>query len=143
MSEKTKTEEKTTSLSPKLQKILDQVAELSVLELSELVKGLEEKFDVKAVAMSTPVTTAGAEGGSPATAGTVEEKTEFEVVITDGGANKIAVIKAVREFKPELGLKEAKDLIDAPPASLGTMKTEAANEAKAKLETAGAQIELK
>jgi len=140
MSEETKKEEKTTSLSPKLQKILDQVAELSVLELSELVKALEEKFDVKAVAMATPIASA-----TPAEseAATPEEKSEFEVVITDGGSNKIAVIKAVREFKPELGLKEAKDLIDAPPASLGTMKTEAANDAKAKLEEAGAQVELK
>ncbi len=125
---------------PQTAKDLDQVAELSVLELSELVKALEEKFDVKAVAMATPIASA-----TPAEseAATPEEKSEFEVVITDGGSNKIAVIKAVREFKPELGLKEAKDLIDAPPASLGTMKTEAANDAKAKLEEAGAQVELK
>jgi len=143
MSKETKKEEKTTSLSPKLQKILDAVAELSVLELSELVKGLEEKFDVQATAMASfgPATAGATPTGE--TAPVVEEKTEFEVVITDGGTNKIAVIKAVREFKPELGLKEAKDLIDAPPASLGTMKTEAANDAKAKLETAGAVIELK
>ncbi len=141
MPEETKKEEKTTSLSSKLQKILDQVAELSVLELSELVKGLEEKFDVHPAAAG-PVAAAGAAVPGE-TAPVVEEKSEFEVVITDGGTNKIAVIKAVREFKPELGLKEAKDLIDAPPASLGTMKTEAANDAKAKLETAGAVIELK
>jgi large subunit ribosomal protein L7/L12 len=141
MPEKTKKEEKTTSLSPKLQKILDAVAELSVLELSELVKALEEKFDVQAVAMAAPATAGTATPGEAAPA--AEEKSEFEVVITDGGTNKIAVIKAVREFKPELGLKEAKDLIDAPPASLGSMKTEAANDAKAKLEAAGAVIELK
>ena len=141
MSEETKKEEKTTSLSPKLQKILDQVAELSVLELSELVKALEEKFDVKATAAAVvPTATVGTGTESAPEA---EEKSEFEVIITDGGSNKIAVIKAVREFKPELGLKEAKDLIDAPPASLGTMKTEAANDAKAKLEEAGAQVELK
>ena len=141
MPEETKKEEKTTSLSPKLQKILDQVAELSVLELSELVKALEEKFDVQAVAMAAPAAAGAAAGGEAVPA--AEEKSEFDVTITDGGSNKIAVIKAVREFKPELGLKEAKDLIDAPPASLGTMKTEAANDAKAKLEEAGAQIELK
>ena len=114
-------------LSEKLQKILDSISELSVLELSDLVKGIEEKFDVKAVA------------AAPA----AEEKSEFDVVITSGGANKIAVIKVVREFKPELGLKEAKDMVDATPASLGTMKKDAANDAKAKLEAAGAQVELK
>ena len=130
-------------MDKKLEKILTDISELSVLELSELVKALEEKFDVKAVA-AAPVATApvGAEGGNPATAGT-EEKTEFEVVITGAGANKIAVIKVVREFKPELGLKEAKDMVDACPASLGTMKKDAANEAKTKLTEAGATVDLK
>jgi len=129
-------------LSAKLQKILDSISELSVLELSELVKGIEEKFDVKAVAAApmAAAPTAGAAG--PAAAGT-EEKSEFDVIITSGGANKIAVIKVVREFKPELGLKEAKDMVDATPASLGTMKKDAAAEAKTKLEAAGAQVELK
>ena len=128
-------------LSEKLQKILDSISELSVLELSDLVKGIEEKFDVKAVA-AAPVAAAGAPaagGAAPA----AEEKTEFDVVITSGGANKIAVIKVVREFKPELGLKEAKDMVDAAPASLGTMKKDAAADAKTKLEAAGAQVELK
>ena len=128
-------------MSDKIQKIIDSVAELSVLELSELVKALEEKFDVKAVA-AAPVAAAGA----PAAAGAApaaEEKSEFDVVITSAGANKIAVIKAVREFKPELGLKEAKDMVDTCPAVLGTMKKDAANEAKTKLEAAGAQVELK
>jgi len=134
-------EEKKSSLDPKLQKILDQVAELSVLELSELVKALEEKFDVKATATAVVPTATGGTGTEEAPV--AEEKSEFEVVITDAGTNKIAVIKAVREFKPELGLKDAKDLIDAPPASMGTMKTEAANDAKAKLEAAGAVVELK
>jgi len=127
-------------ISAKIEKLLDAVAELSVLELSELVKALEEKFDVKAVAVSPAAATAGAPG---AAAAPVEEKTEFDVIITSAGANKIAVIKAVREFKPELGLKEAKDMVDACPADLGTMKKEAANDAKAKLEAAGAQVELK
>jgi len=129
-------------MDKKLEKILTDISELSVLELSELVKALEEKFDVKAVAAAPAAAPVGAEGGNPATAGT-EEKTEFEVVITGAGANKIAVIKVVREFKPELGLKEAKDMVDACPTSLGTMKKDAANEAKTKLTEAGATVELK
>ncbi len=123
-------------MDKKLETILDQISQLSVLELSELVKALEEKFDVKAVAMAAPA----AAGAAPAAA---EEKSEFDVTITNAGANKIAVIKVVREFKPELGLKEAKDMVDAAPASLGTMKKDAANDAKTKLEAAGAQVELK
>ena len=126
-------------VSAKIEKLLDAVAELSVLELSELVKALEEKFDVKAVAAAP----AAAAGAAAVAVSPVEEKTEFDVIITSAGANKIAVIKAVREFKPELGLKEAKDMVDACPADLGTMKKEAANDAKAKLEAAGAQVELK
>lgn len=125
-------------ISPKLQKIIDNVAELSVLELSELVKALEEKFDVKAIA-AAPVAAPTAADAAPA----AEEKTEFDVIITDGGSNKIAVIKAIREFKPDLGLKEAKDMVDSAPTSLGTMKKDDANDAKAKLEAAGAQVELK
>jgi large subunit ribosomal protein L7/L12 len=127
-------------MDKKLETILDQISQLSVLELSELVKALEEKFDVKAVAMSAAP--AAAATGAPAAAA-VEEKTEFDVIITSAGANKIAVIKAVREFKPELGLKEAKDMVDACPADLGTMKKDAAAEAKTKLEAAGAVVELK
>lgn len=127
-------------MDAKLTKILDQIAELSVMELSELVKALEEKFDVKAVAMAA-APAAGAAAGAAAPA--AEEKTEFDVVITNAGTNKIAVIKAVREFKPELGLKEAKDMVDAAPADLGTMKKEAAADAKTKLEAAGATVELK
>ena len=126
-------------MDKKLETILTQISELSVLELSELVKALEEKFDVKAVAMSAAPAAA---AGAPAAAA-VEEKTEFDVIVTNAGANKIAVIKAVREFKPELGLKEAKDMVDACPANLGTMKKEAAADAKTKLEAAGAQVELK
>lgn len=130
-------------LSDKLQKILDSISDLSVVELSDLVKAIEEKFDVKAVA-AAPVAAAGAPAATGAAApAAAEEKSEFEVVITSGGANKIAVIKVVREFKPELGLKEAKDMVDAAPASLGSMKKDAANDAKTKLEAAGAQVELK
>ena len=125
-------------MDKKLDTILTQISELSVLELSELVKALEEKFDVKAVAMSAAPAAA---AGTPAAP--VEEKSEFDVTVTNAGTNKIAVIKAIREFKPELGLKEAKDLVDACPADLGTMKKEAAAEAKTKLEAAGATVELK
>ena len=124
-------------MEAKLTKILDQISELSVLELSDLVKALEEKFDVKAAA-AAPVAASAAPAAAP-----VEEKTEFDVVITNAGTNKIAVIKVVREFKPELGLKEAKDMVDAAPAELGTMKKDAAAEAKTKLEAAGATVELK
>jgi len=128
-------------MDKKLETILDQISQLSVLELSELVKALEEKFDVKAVAMAAaPAAGTPAAGAAPAAA---EEKTEFDVIVTNAGANKIAVIKVVREFKPELGLKEAKDMVDACPADLGTMKKDAANEAKTKLEAAGTQVELK
>ena len=128
-------------MDAKLTKILDQIAELSVMDLSELVKALEEKFDVKAVAMSAAPAAGAAPAGAAAPA--AEEKTEFDVVISNAGTNKIAVIKVVREFKPELGLKEAKDMVDAAPAALGTMKKDAANEAKTKLEAAGATVELK
>jgi len=126
-------------MDKKLEKILTDISELTVLELSELVKAFEEKFDVKAVAAAAPAAAAGATEAAPA----AEEKSEFEVMITGAGANKIAVIKVVREFKPELGLKEAKDMVDAAPASLGTMKKEAAEEAKTKLTEAGATVELK
>jgi len=127
-------------MDKKLEKILTDISELTVLELSELVKALEEKFDVKAVAAAAPAAAAPAAGEAAPAA---EEKSEFEVMITGAGANKIAVIKVVREFKPELGLKEAKDMVDAAPASLGTMKKEAAEEAKTKLTEAGATVELK
>ncbi len=129
-------------ISEKLQKILDSISELSVVELSDLVKAIEEKFDVKAVA-AAPVAAAGAAPAAGGESAPAEEKSEFDVVITSAGSNKIAVIKVVREFKPELGLKEAKDMVDACPADLGTMKKDAAADAKTKLEAAGAQVELK
>lgn len=129
-------------MSEKVEKIVSSVEELSVMELSELVKALEEKFGVSAMPMmaagSAPA--AGAAGGEAAAA---EEKTEYMVVITSAGEQKIAAIKAVREIKPDLGLKEAKDLVDAAPKELGTMKKADAEEAKKKLEEAGATVELK
>ncbi len=127
-------------MSDKLQKIVDQISELSVLEVAELVKALEEKFGVTAA----PVAVAGAAPQSASGGAPVEEKTEFNVVITDAGANKIGVIKAVREIKTDLGLVEAKNLVEKAPATLlEGAKKEDAEAAKKKLEEAGAKIELK
>ncbi len=111
---------------------------MSVMELNELVKAIEEKFGVSAAAMAAP---AGAGGGGAAAA--VEEKTEFNVMLTEVGANKVSVIKAVREITG-LGLKEAKDLVDAAPKAVkeGMPKADA-EAAKKKLEDAGAKAELK
>ncbi|OGD87038.1 50S ribosomal protein L7/L12 [Candidatus Curtissbacteria bacterium RIFCSPHIGHO2_01_FULL_41_11] len=129
-------------MSANLEKLIEQIEKLSVLELSQLVKALEEKFGVSAAA---PMMAAGA---APAAAGGgdegASEQTTFNVMLTDSGANKISVIKAVRELVPTLGLKEAKDLVDAPPKQvLEGVNKETANEAKTKLETAGAKVELK
>ncbi len=121
--------------------ILTAVEEMSVLELSDLVKALEEKFGVSAQAMVAAAPAAGAPAGD-APAG--EEQTVFNVVIASGGANKIAVIKAVRELVPTLGLKEAKDLVDgAPKEVLTAVNKKTADEAKEKLTAAGATVELK
>ena len=119
--------------------ILDAVANLTVLELSELIKDMEEKFGVSAAAAAVAVA-APAAGGAAAAA---EEKTEFDVVLAEVGANKVNVIKAVREITG-LGLKEAKDLVDGAPKTVkeGAAKADA-DAAKAKLEEAGAKVELK
>jgi large subunit ribosomal protein L7/L12 len=111
---------------------------MSVMELNELVKAIEEKFGVSAAAMAAP---AGAGGGASAAA--AEEQTEFNVMLTEVGANKVSVIKAVREITG-LGLKEAKDLVDAAPKAVkeGMPKADA-EAAKKKLEEAGAKAELK
>lgn len=123
--------------SEKITAIVDSIAELTVLELKELKETIEETFGVTAAAVA--VAAAPAEGGAAA----AEEKTEFDVVLTDVGANKIQVIKAVREATG-LGLKEAKALVDGAP---GTIKEAVAKEdaeaMKAKLEEAGAKVELK
>jgi large subunit ribosomal protein L7/L12 len=113
--------------------IITKVESLTVVELAELVKKLEEKFGISAAAMSAPA----------AGAAVAEEKDSFTVVLKAGGANKLAVIKAVREVNPTLGLKEAKDLVDGAPKTIkeGAKKDEAA-EIKKKLEEAGAQVEL-
>ena len=110
---------------------------MTVLELNDLVKAIEEKFGVSAAAMVAPA--AGGGGGGAA----AEEKSEFNVVLTDAGANKVSVIKAVREITG-LGLKEAKDMVDGAPKAVkeGASKADA-EAAKKKLEEAGAKVELK
>lgn len=126
------------SMSDKLQKIVDHVSELTAVELADLVKALEEKFGVSA-AVQTVASAAGAASDEPK-----EEKTSFTVVLTNAGANKIGVIKALREINPNLGLKEAKDMSEKVGSEvLVDAKKEAAEEAKAKLVAAGASVELK
>ncbi|EAK0343269.1 50S ribosomal protein L7/L12 [Campylobacter jejuni] len=117
--------------------VLEYISNLSVLELSELVKEFEEKFGVSAA----PVMVAG--GAAAGAAAAAEEKTEFDIVLTDGGAKKIEVIKIVRALT-SLGLKEAKDAVEQTPSTLkeGVAKAEA-EEAKKQLEEAGAKVELK
>ena len=111
---------------------------MTVLELNDLVKAIEEKFGVSAAAMAAP-----AQGGGGGAAAAVEEKTEFNVMLMDAGANKVSAIKAVREITG-LGLKEAKDLVEAAPKAVkeGLSKADA-EAAKKKLEDAGAKVELK
>jgi large subunit ribosomal protein L7/L12 len=120
--------------------IAEQIQGLTLLEASELVKMLEEKLGVSAAAATVAVA---AGGGGAAAAAPVEEKTEFTVVLTAAGANKINVIKAVREVT-SLGLKEAKDLVDGAPKLVkeGVSKEEAAT-IKKKFEEVGAQVEIK
>lgn len=119
----------------KIDELLETIDSLTVVELSELVKGIEEKYGVSAAAVAAPV--AGAAGAAAA-----EEKSEFNVVLKDVGANKIQVIKVVRDATG-LGLKEAKDLVDgAPKAVKENVKKEEAEELKAKFTEAGAVVEL-
>ena len=133
---------KEVKVSASLQKIIDSVEKLTVLELSQLVKALEDKFGVSAAA---PIAAAAPAAGQVAAgAGAAPEaKAEYQLVLTSAGANKIGVIKALREINQELGLKEAKDLTEAAPKEVGVFKKEEAEAAKKKLEEAGAQVELK
>jgi len=112
---------------------------MTVMELNDLVKAIEEKFGVSAAAMAAPAAAGGGGGGAAA----AEEKSEFNVMLVDAGANKVGVIKAVREITG-LGLKEAKDLVDGAPKAVkeGAPKADA-EAAKKKLEEAGAKVELK
>ena len=121
------------------EQVVDYLSNLPVIQIAELVKELEAKWGVSAA----PVAIAGGGGGAAAAAAPVEEKTEFDVILADGGANKIQVIKAVREIT-NLGLKEAKDLVEGAPKAVkeGVGKDEA-DEIKKKLEGAGAKVEVK
>ena len=123
--------------------ILDAIATMSVLELSELLKDFEEKFNVTAAA-PVAVAAAPAAGGGAAAAEAEDEKDEFDVVLVSSGDKKIDVIKVVRQIVSGLGLKEAKDLVDAAPkAVLEKVSKEDAAKAKTALEDAGATVELK
>jgi large subunit ribosomal protein L7/L12 len=127
-------------MSDKVQKIVDSVKELTLMEVSELVKALEEEFGVSAAA---PMMMAGAMPGAAAAA-PAEEKTEFDVILKDGGSNKIGAIKAVRTLKPELGLADAKTFVEsAPKTVLEKVKKEDADAAKKTLEEAGCVVEIK
>ena len=121
-------------MSEKIEKMLEEIDSLTVVELSELVKGIEEKYGVTAAAVAAPAAGAGAAAA--------EEKSSFNVVLKEAGANKIAVIKVVRDVTG-LGLKEAKELVDGAPKTVkeGAAKEEA-EEIKAKFTEAGAVIEL-
>lgn len=123
--------------SEKVAKFVEEVKELTVLELAELVKALEEEFGVSATAVAVAAPAAG--GAAPA----AEEKSEFDVVLAEVGDNKMAVIKVVKDVAG-LGLKEAKDLVDGAPKTVKEAAPKAeAEEIKAKLEEAGAKVELK
>jgi large subunit ribosomal protein L7/L12 len=123
-----------------LEKIVEQISELSLLEASELVKMLEEKLGVSAAA---PIAVAAAMPTAAAAAEEEEEKTEFDVILKEIGPKKIEVIRAVRQLT-SLGLKEAKDLVDGAPGTvMEAASKEAAADAKAKLEEAGAVVEVK
>lgn len=126
-------------LAPKLEGIYKEVTSLTVIELAELVKAMEDRLGISAAA---PVAVA-AVGGGAAAAAPAEEKTSFDVVLKDAGANKINVIKEVRAVT-NLGLKEAKDLVEAAPKTIKEACPKAeAEELKKKLEAAGAKVELK
>jgi len=127
----------------KVQNIIEEIKGLSLLEASELVKGLEQTFGVSAAAAAVAAAPAAGGGGGAAAAAPGEEKTEFNVILTAVGGNKIGVIKAVREVT-SLGLKEAKDLVEGAPKPIkeGVNKDEAEN-IKKKFTEAGATVEIK
>jgi len=127
-------------LSEKLEKIVKEIEKLTVLEVADLAKYLEKKFGISPM----PVVTAAPTANTQPTEGAKEEKTSFTVVLNNAGANKLAVIKAVREILPNLGLMDAKKMVESLPQELlKEVKKEVAEEAKKKLETAGAKVELK
>ena len=124
----------------KMDELIKSIEQMSVLELSQLVKALEERFGVTAAA---PMMAAAAPAGAGAAAEVVEEQTEFDVILTEVGPNKVQVIKAVRELT-SLGLKEAKDVVEAAPKAVREAVTkDEAEAAKSKLEEAGAKAQVK
>lgn len=130
------------SKSKSVQSVVKEIEKLSVLELADLVKALEEKFGVPATPVAAPAAAPAAPAVEPTKA--KPEQTTFNVVLASAGANKISVIKAVREINQKLGLKEAKDLVESAPKEVLTdVNKETAEEAKKKLEAAGAKVELK
>lgn len=132
-------ETKEIKLSEKLEKIAKSIEELTALELSELSTYLEDKFGVSAMPMGVAAAAPAGAAAAPA-----EEKTNYDVVLTDAGANKLNVIKAVREIKPDLGLMDAKKLVESTPQPLlAGAKKEDAEAAKKKIEDAGGKVELK
>jgi len=133
----------TKSLSKNVEKIIEEIEKLSVLELADLVKALEKKFGVSSQTMVAP--TGQVPGGQqPQEEKAEESQTVFNVILASTGANKIGVIKTIRELVPTLGLKEAKDLVEAAPKEVMSQVNKAtAEEAKKKLEAAGATVELK
>jgi len=132
-------------LSASVEKLVEEISKLSVLELSDLVSALQEKLGVSAVApVAAPAAAAPAAGETPAAGGEVAGGANQTVIMTNGGANKIAVIKALRMINPNLGLKEAKDMTEQVPAEvLKDAKAEDAKAASDKLKAAGATVELK
>lgn len=148
---KDKKEEETTNksggVSGKLEQIIKSIEELTVIELADLVKALQEKFGVTSaplMAQGQGVAAAAAPAASQPEEAKDEGQTTFNLILVNSGANKISVIKALREIDPQLGLKEAKDIADNPPKEILTgVNKEQVEEAKKKLETAGASVEVK
>lgn len=138
------TKEETKEVTGKYADLIKTIDSMTVLELADFVKALEDRYGVSASApmmMAGPMMAGSAAGGDGAAE---EEKSSYNVVLTSAGDQKIAVIKALREFRQDLGLKEAKDLVDgAPKEVLANAKKEDAQAAKEKLEAAGAMVELK
>ncbi|GIW65206.1 MAG: 50S ribosomal protein L7/L12 [Candidatus Parcubacteria bacterium] len=125
-------------MTEKIQKIIDEISNLTVVELNDLVKSLEEKFGV-----AMPVFQAGPVA-STASAGEEEKSSSVDVILVDSGANKINVIKVIREINPNISLKDAKDMVDNPPQKIAEkVESVKAEELKKKFEEAGAKVELK
>jgi large subunit ribosomal protein L7/L12 len=136
---------KKSKTSPKLKKLIEEIEKLSVLELSSLVEALEDKFGVKAMPLApTTGPASGTSADEEAASADKEEKSKYTVVLAEAGPKKIEAIKAVREINQNLGLKEAKELVDsAPKEVLADVNKEEAESAQKKLEAAGAKVELK